>query len=81
MNLPNENPDSGYEDIPPWLKEDKTDLDYQPNQKMHLYISLVKSGLRFIASGAMIFSGIPLVAAAGWFLLSAEILGVVEELV
>lgn len=46
----------------------------------HTLISFAKSGLRLIASGILIFSGTPILLAAGLGLGCAEILGVVEEL-
>jgi len=49
-----------------------------PDPKLHLYISLVKSGLR-IAAGVALMSGI--FVTAGILIILAEIGGVVEELV
>jgi len=55
------------------------DLDVKyPDAKKHLYISLVKSGLR-IGAGSVLFVG--MFAWAGALLVAAEILGIVEELV
>lgn len=44
----------------------------------HMNVSFVKSGLRFIAGGALIMGSLLL---AGVFLIAAEVLGVVEEIV
>lgn len=48
--------------------------------KGHFYVSMVKSVLRIVAGIIMISIGGP-VAVAGGFLLAAEVLGIVEELV
>lgn len=44
----------------------------------HMNVSFVKSGLRFIAGGALIYGSL---LWAGIFLIAAEVLGVVEEMV
>lgn len=44
----------------------------------HMNVSFVKSGLRFIAGGALIMGSL---LWAGIFLIAAEVLGVVEEIV
>ena len=44
----------------------------------HMNVSFVKSGLRFIDGGALIFGSL---LWAGVFLIAAEVLGVVEEIV
>lgn len=71
MNIPTENPDSGY---------DKSDLEYQPNQKKHLYVSFAKSAIRIAAGVVMLFSE-PLIVMAGLLLIVAECLGILEEVV
>jgi hypothetical protein len=55
-------------------------LDVQPKDtsKGHFYVSLAKSGLRIIA-GLALTQG--LFFEAGAFLIAAEVLGIVEELV
>ena len=55
-------------------------MEIQPKDpsKGHFYVSLVKSGLRIIAGTALIYG---FILEAGCFLIAAEILGVVEELV
>lgn len=53
------------------------DPNKQPNPKIHLYISLVKSAVRIAAGLALINQS---VVAAGWCLIAAEVLGVLEEL-
>jgi hypothetical protein len=52
-------------------------LDKQPNPKIHLYISLVKSMIRILAGWALVGQ---FFIVAGWFLIIAEVLGVIEEL-
>ena len=49
-----------------------------PDPRLHLYISLAKSGIRIIAGLALIL-GDPMIAGA--LLILAEILGIGEELV
>ena len=44
----------------------------------HMNVSFVKSGLRFVAGGALIIGSL---FWAGIFLILAEVLGVVEEIV
>jgi hypothetical protein len=55
-------------------------MEIQPKDpsKGHFYVSLVKSGLRIIAGLALVQG---LLLEAGAFLIAAEILGIVEELV
>jgi len=49
----------------------------QPNPQTHLYISLVKSGIRIIAGAAFVLSNF---VVGGCLLILAELLGVAEEL-
>ena len=61
--------------VPQPARDDE--MDY-PDAKKHLYISLVKSALRIVAglgfcAGSMMIGGV--------FLIVAELLGIVEELV
>jgi hypothetical protein len=55
-------------------------IDIQPKDtsKGHFYVSIVKSALRIAAGTSLIMIGI---SAAGWLLIAAEVLGIVEELV
>lgn len=55
-------------------------MDIQPKDtsKGHFYVSLVKSVLRIGAGASLIMIGLP---EAGWLLIAAEVLGIVEELV
>ena len=52
--------------------------DYTPDPKLHLYISLIKSGLRLGAGTALIYGELVI---AGGLLIAAELLGIAEELV
>lgn len=64
-------------------------MNIQPKDtsKGHFYVSIVKSGLRIIAGGCVIAAGMSgliddtWLIAGGAFLIGAEILGIVEELV
>jgi len=55
-----------------------TDIQPKDPSKGHFYVSLVKSALRVIA-GAMLIQGSMVLGGA--FLIAAEALGVLEELV
>lgn len=48
--------------------------------KGHFYVSMVKSGIRFLGYGMMLGAG-GVVAYAGIALILAEVLGIAEELV
>ena len=56
------------------------EIEVQPKDtsKGHFYVSLVKSMLRITAGASLIMMGLP---EAGWLLIAAEVLGIVEELV
>lgn len=55
-------------------------IEIQPKDtsKGHFYVSLVKSALRIVAGGNLLIGNFFL---AGLFLILAEVLGIVEELV
>lgn len=55
-------------------------MEVQPKDtsKGHFYVSLVKSALRIVAGTALIYG---FVLEAGCFLIAAEALGILEELV
>jgi hypothetical protein len=55
-------------------------MEVQPKDtsKGHFYVSLAKSALRIVAGGALVGG---FIITAGVFLIIAEILGIVEELV
>lgn len=55
-------------------------MEVQPKDtsKGHFYVSLVKSVLRIGAGTSLIMIGLP---EAGWLLIAAEILGIIEEIV
>ena len=58
----------------------KSMIDIQPKDtsKGHFYVSLAKSVLRIMAGTSLIMVGFP---EAGWLLIAAEVLGIVEEIV
>lgn len=55
-------------------------IEIQPKDtsKGHFYVSLVKSALRIIAGGNLVLGNL---FWAGTFLILAEVLGIVEEIV
>ena len=55
-------------------------MEVQPKDpsKGHFYVSLVKSGLRIAAGATLCIYGLPIV---GGLFITAEILGIIEELV
>ena len=55
-------------------------MEIQPKDtsRGHFYVSLVKSVLRIGAGASLILIGL---LEAGWLLIAAEVLGIVEELV
>jgi len=67
------------------LKKIKMNIQPKDTSKGHFYVSLIKSGLRIIASGCVITAGYAVgeswLVAGGALLVGAEILGIVEELV
>ena len=50
----------------------------QPDPKLHLQLSIVKSGIRILAGGALVFGSL---WYAGIGLIVAELIGIAEELV
>lgn len=55
-------------------------MNIQPKDtsKGHLYVSLVKSAIRIVAGTALIYG---FIVEAGCFLIAAEALGILEEIV
>ena len=55
-------------------------MNIQPKDtsRGHFYVSMAKSALRIVAGASLIMMGLP---EAGWFLIAAEALGIVEEMV
>jgi hypothetical protein len=72
---------------PPLINLEKIKMNIQPRDtsRGHFYVSLAKSALRIVAGFAIITAGYttsqPWLVAGGALLVSAEILGIVEELV
>ena len=62
------------------LLKDYLNVEVQPKDtsKGHFYVSLAKSGIRILAGTALAYG---LVFEAGCFLILAEVLGIVEEMV
>lgn len=56
----------------------KMEVQPKDTSKGHFYVSLVKSALRIVAGTALIYG---FVLEAGCFLIAAEALGILEELV
>ena len=63
-------------------------MNIQPKDtsKGHFYVSLAKSGLRIVAGACLITAGYSIMTdswlvASGVFLVGAELLGILEELV
>lgn len=54
-----------------------TTMQPRDTSKRHFYISLIKSGFRIVAAGALVLGSF---VAAGVFLFVAELLGILEEL-
>jgi hypothetical protein len=63
------------------IKKESQMSDYVPDPKKHLYMSLVKSGIRII--GYLALLGIPSgwAIAASVVLVWSEVIGIIEELV
>jgi len=59
------------------LEKDRKNLENMPDQKKHQIISFVKSGIRLLGYGLLLYS---LEFAVGVLILS-EVIGIVEELV
>ncbi len=57
--------------------KDRNNLDNMPDQKKHQIVSFVKSGVRLLGYGLLLYS---LEFAVGVLILS-EVIGIVEELV
>ena len=59
------------------IKKDRDNLKFTPNQKWHQIISFIKSGIRLVGYGLLLYS-VPI--AVGVLILS-ELIGIIEELV
>lgn len=53
-------------------------MEPRDTSKNHFYLSLVKSCIRIIAGGALVYGNIVM---AGGLLIAAEVVGVLEEIV
>ena len=59
------------------IKKDRDNLKFMPNQKWHQIISFIKSGIRILGYGLLLYS----VPIAVGVLIFSEIIGIIEELV
>jgi hypothetical protein len=59
------------------IEIDRNNLEHMPNQKWHQIISFIKSGIRLVGYGLLLYS---LEFAVGVLILS-ELIGIIEELV
>ncbi len=59
------------------MTKTKFKIQKQPNPQTHLIISLIKSGIRIAAGLALVIAGF---SWAGYLLVGAEVLGILEEL-
>ena len=59
------------------IKKDRDNLKFMHNQKWHQIISFIKSGIRLVGYGLLLYS-VPI--AVGVLILS-ELIGIIEELV
>lgn len=57
--------------------KDRKNLEHMPDQKLHQVISFIKSGIRIVGYGLLLYS-VPI--AVGVLILS-EAIGIIEELV
>tara|TARA_B100000282_G_scaffold136962_1_gene98211 strand:+ start:209 stop:406 length:198 start_codon:yes stop_codon:yes gene_type:complete len=59
------------------IEKDRKNLEHMPDQKLHQVISFIKSGIRILGYGLLLYS-VPI--AVGVLILS-EAIGIIEELV
>ena len=59
------------------IEKDRKNLEHMPDQKLHQVISFIKSGIRIVGYGLLLYN-VPI--AVGVLILS-EAIGVIEELV
>lgn len=59
------------------IVKDRENLENMPNQKRHQIVSFIKSGIRLLGYGLLLYS-VPI--AVGVLILS-EVIGIIEELV
>ena len=59
------------------IERDRNNLEYMPNQKLHQVTSFIKSGIRILGYGLLLYN-VPI--AVGVLILS-EAIGIIEELV
>jgi len=59
------------------IEKDRKNLEHMPDQKLHQVISFIKSGIRIVGYGLLLYN-VPI--AVGVLILS-EAIGIIEELV
>ena len=59
------------------IKKDRDNLKFMPNQKWHQNISFIKSGIRILGYGLLLYN----VPIAVGVLIFSEAIGIIEELV
>jgi hypothetical protein len=59
------------------IEKDRKNLEHMPDQRLHQVISFIKSGVRIVGYGLLLYS-VPI--AVGVLILS-EAIGIIEELV
>tara|TARA_R100001460_G_scaffold58180_2_gene98026 strand:+ start:228 stop:425 length:198 start_codon:yes stop_codon:yes gene_type:complete len=59
------------------IKKDRENLKHMPDQRLHQVISFIKSGIRIVGYGLLLYN-VPI--AVGVLILS-EAIGIIEELV
>jgi len=59
------------------IKKDRQNLEHMPDQKLHQVISFIKSGIRILGYGLLLYN---LPVAVG-VLIFSEAIGIIEELV
>ena len=59
------------------IEKDRKNLKHMPDQRLHQVISFIKSGIRILGYGLLLYS----VPIAVGVLIFSEIIGIIEELV
>jgi hypothetical protein len=59
------------------IEKDRKNLEHMPDQKLHQAISFIKSGIRIVGYGLLLYN-LPIAVGV---LIFSEIIGIIEELV
>ena len=73
--------ESGYKYFPGGPIGENKMSDYVPDPKKHLYVSLIKSGIRIVGYFLLLGISSPWAKAAAIILVISEAIGILEELV